>query len=124
VQVAGYPAEHYGYQAAADTMTVAQLLAHLATSTLWAEQRTLSNDDFRPGEDFGRYLGEAGTVAAGLTSKEAIIEALVVHGESLAVHWSADRGAAPRIGDAAEREQVAVRDAARHRNTRCTIAPS
>lgn len=110
VQVAqDIPAEHYGYQAAADTMTVAQLLAHLATSTLWAEQlHFVERRSSVSSEDFGRYLSDAGTVAAGLTSKETIIKALVVHGESLAVHLE-------RLTEAQLHESVTLPNASKSR---------
>lgn len=79
------PADQYGYQATPDTMTVAAMLAHLATSTLWAERvHFVEKKDAVTGEDFGRYFGEAGKMAAALTTKDAIVDALKAHGESFA----------------------------------------
>ncbi len=86
VQIAqDIPAEQYDYRAAPDTMSVAEMLAHLATSTLWAEQAHFAErrDAITP-EIARAYLGEAEKVAATLTTKETIIEALTTHGESFA----------------------------------------
>ena len=79
------PEEKYSYRAAPDTMSVAELLAHLATSTNWAsvchfveKKSTVSM------EDFGRWMGEGGTASKALTSKSAIVAALKANGDAFA----------------------------------------
>ena len=87
IQVAeDIPADQYGFKAAADTMSVAQMLAHLATSTHWAEQlHFVEKKDAVAGADFGRYMGAGAAMAAALTTKSAIVDALIAHGESFAL---------------------------------------
>jgi uncharacterized damage-inducible protein DinB len=80
------PADKYGFQVTPDTMTVGQILAHLATYTYWAEQaHFVEKKESIEGPDFGRYIGTAAGMAAALTSKGAIVDALIVHGESFAM---------------------------------------
>lgn len=84
------PADQYGFQATPDTMTVAQILAHLASYTHWVEQvHFVERKTEVTGPDFGRYLGEGGAMAAALTTKEAIVDALTARGESFARHLDA-----------------------------------
>ena len=87
VQVAeDIPADQYSYKASADTMSVAQMLAHLATSTHWAEQlHFVEKKDVVAGADFGRYMGAGAAMAAELTTKNAIVDALIARGESFAL---------------------------------------
>lgn len=80
------PADRYGFQATSDTMTVAQMLSHLATGTHWAEQvHFIEKKHTLEGPDFGRYFGAAGAMAAALTTKDAIVDALIARGESFAL---------------------------------------
>ena len=63
------PAEQYNFKASPDTMSVAEMLAHLATATYWAQ--TLHFDEKNTAvtmEDFGRYMGAAGKASAALTA--------------------------------------------------------
>jgi uncharacterized damage-inducible protein DinB len=79
------PADQYHFKAAPDTMSVAEMLAHLATATHWAQ--TLHFTEKKTAvtmEDFGRYMGEAGKASAALTAKDAIIGALRAHGDAFA----------------------------------------
>jgi uncharacterized damage-inducible protein DinB len=87
VQIAeDIPADQYGFQATPDTMTVAQTLAHLASGPHWAEQvHFVEKRDAVAGPDFGRYFGEAAGIAAELTTKAAIVDALISRGESFAM---------------------------------------
>ena len=79
------PEEQYGFRAAEGTMSVRELLAHLAVSPHWAEQlHFVGRKDLVTMEDFGRYRAEANAVAATLTSKAAIIDALTSRGETFA----------------------------------------
>lgn len=84
------PVEQYGFQASPDTMTVGQMLAHLATSTHWAEQVHFVEKKSEVGmADFGRFFGEGGALAAALTTKEAVVDALITRGEGFALHLDA-----------------------------------
>jgi uncharacterized damage-inducible protein DinB len=79
------PADQYNFKAAPDTMSVAEMLAHLATATYWAQ--TLHFTESKTAvtmEDFGRYMGEADKAAKALMAKEAILSALRSHGEAFA----------------------------------------
>jgi uncharacterized damage-inducible protein DinB len=79
------PEDKYSFKATPDTMSVAEILAHLATSTHWANEihftGKMTNVTI---PDFGKLLGEAGKQSATLTSKAAIIEALKTRGEEFA----------------------------------------
>ena len=88
IQVAqDIPADKYDFQAAPDTMTVAAMLAHLATAPHWAEQlHFVERKHTVSMEDFGRYMGEAGAVSKTLMDKAAIIDALTARGEAFASH--------------------------------------
>jgi uncharacterized damage-inducible protein DinB len=86
IQVAeDIPEDKYGFKAAPDTMSVAEMLAHLATSPHWAHQvHFVEKKTSIAMEDFGRYFGDAGTAAKALTTKAAIVAALKSDGEKLA----------------------------------------
>ncbi len=86
IQVAeDIPADQYNFKATPDTMSVAELLAHLATSPFWAQTLHFAEKKSNVTmEDFGRYMGESGKAAAALTSKDSIIGALKAHGEAFA----------------------------------------
>ena len=87
VQIAeDIPADQYGFHATPDTMSVMQMLAHLATSTHWAEQvHFVEKKNDVTGPDFGRYMGAAATMASELTTKAAIVDALITRGEGFAL---------------------------------------
>ena len=79
------PAEQYNFKASPDTMSVAEMLAHLATATYWAQ--TLHFVEKKTAvtmEDFGGYMGTAAKASAALTAKDAIISSLKAHGEEFA----------------------------------------
>ncbi len=79
------PADHYGYQATPETQTVGAILAHLASYSPWTETVHGANRMHAvTGEDFGRFMAESGQLAATLTSKDTILEALRTHGDSFA----------------------------------------
>ena len=88
VQVAeDIPEEKYSYRAATDTMSVAEMLAHLATTPHWAQQCFFVEKKTQVAmEDFGRWMGEATAKSKALTSKAAIVEALKTNGEEFAKH--------------------------------------
>jgi uncharacterized damage-inducible protein DinB len=79
------PEEQYAYRAAPDTMSVAEIFAHLATSPHWAEQAHFVDKKTSISmDDFGRWMGEAGKLGGALTAKAAIVDALKSNGESFA----------------------------------------
>lgn len=86
IQVAqDIPEDKYGFRPAADVMSVAEVLAHLASSTHWAEQLHCVEKKSGVGfEDFGRYMAEGKAVADGLKSKADIIAALESRGQAFA----------------------------------------
>ncbi len=86
IQVAeDIPEEQYGFRAAEGTMSVGEMLAHVAVSTYWAEQLHIVERKQSVGyEDFFRYNQHVKELAAGLTNKRDIIDALVSRGESFA----------------------------------------
>ncbi len=86
IQVAeDIPEEQYGFRAADGTMSVAEMLAHVAASTHWAELlHIVERKQDVTYEDFVRYSAEVTKAAAGITTKRAIIDALVARGESFA----------------------------------------
>ena len=88
IQVAeDIPEEKYSYRAAPDTMSVAEMLAHLATTPHWAQQCFFIEKKTNVAmEDFGRWMGEATAKSNALTSKAAIVEALKTSGEEFAKH--------------------------------------
>src|SRR5436190_9870855 len=78
IQVAeDIPEEKYSYRAAPDTMSVGEMLAHLATTPYWAQQCFYVEKKTQVAmDDFVRWMGEAGGRSKALTSKAAIVEAL------------------------------------------------
>ena len=86
IQVAqDIPDDKYSFRGSADTMSVAEALAHIASSTHWAEQcHFVDKKNSVSMEDFGKWMGEIGKVSAGLTSKAAIIDALTTKGDAFA----------------------------------------
>lgn len=86
VQVAeDIPEDKYSYRAAADTMSVAEMLAHIASSPHWAHQcHFVDRKSAVSMEDFGKWMGEIAQHSGGLTTKGAIVEALTTKGESFA----------------------------------------
>ena len=84
------PADQYDFQVTPDTMSVTKMLAHVATYSLWVAQvHFVEKKSDVTGADFGRYIGEANAAAAALTTKEAIVDALIANGESFALHLEA-----------------------------------
>ena len=79
------PEDKYGFKAAPDTMSVAEVLTHLATASHWAEQlHFVEKKNSVAMEDFGRYGAEAAAAGAALTGKAAIVAALTSRGEAFA----------------------------------------
>lgn len=86
VQVANdIPEDKYDFRATADTMSVAEVLRHIAANPSW--QQKLHGQDkktFVTFEDFGAYIGAATAYGASLTTRAAIIGALEKDGETFA----------------------------------------
>ena len=86
IQVAeDIPEEKYAYRAAPDTMSVAEMLSHLACTPHWAQQCFFVEKKTTVGmEDFGRWMGELSGQAKALTTKAQIVAALKANGEKFA----------------------------------------
>ena len=86
IQVAqDIPEDKYGFRPAADVMSVAEVLAHLASSSHWAEQLHFVEQKREVGfEDFGRYMAEGKAVADALKTKADIIATLESRGQAFA----------------------------------------
>lgn len=86
IQVAeDIPEEKYSFRAAPDTMSVGEMLAHLACSPHWAQQCMFAEKKTNVAmEDFGRWMGEIGAKEKALTTKSAIVQALKDDGEAFA----------------------------------------
>ena len=84
------PEDKYGFQVTPETMTVSQMLAHLATATYWAEQaHFVERNKEITGEQFGGWFGEIGKMSAALSTKDAIVDSLRARGEAFAVQLEA-----------------------------------
>ena len=86
IQVAeDIPEEKYSFRAAPDTMSVGEILSHLATTPHWAQQCFFNEKKTNvTTDDFMRWVGEAGGQSKTLTSKAAIVDALKKNGEAFA----------------------------------------
>ena len=86
IQVAeDIPAEKYSYRAAPDTMSVGEILAHLATTPHWAQQcHFIEKKAAVTMEDFGRWMGEATSKSKALATKEHIVDLLKSNGAAFA----------------------------------------
>lgn len=91
IQVAeDIPEDKYTFKAAPDTMSVAEMLVHLATGTHWAVQlHVVEKKGTVAMEDFGRYRSESAAAGAALTTKNAIVDALRTNGDGFAAHLEA-----------------------------------
>ena len=86
IQVAeDIPEDKYSFRAAPDTMSVAEMLAHVATNPRWAQCCFFEEKKTSVAmEDFGRWMGDAGKLAKALTTKAEIIGALKTYGDIFA----------------------------------------
>ena len=86
IQVAeDIPEEKYSYRAAPDTMSVSEMLSHLACTPHWAQQCFFVEKKTTVGmEDFGRWMGELSGQAKALTTKAQIVAALKTNGDAFA----------------------------------------
>ena len=86
IQVAeDMPEEKYSFRAAPDTMSVGEILAHLAATPHWANQcHFVAGKVAVTMDDFGKWMGEIGQVSKALTTKAAIVAALKADGDAFA----------------------------------------
>jgi len=86
IQVAeDIPEDKYSFRAAPDTMSVGEILAHLACTPHWAEQcHFIEKKHEISMDDFGKWMGQIDQRSKTLTSKAAIVEALKTDGENFA----------------------------------------
>lgn len=103
IQVAeDIPEDKYSYRATPDTMSVSEILAHLATTPYWAQQcHFVDKKSSVAMEDFGKWMGAAAKASAALGSKSAIVDALKKDGEQFA-------GQMETLSDAQLGEKVAL----------------
>jgi uncharacterized damage-inducible protein DinB len=79
------PEESYGFRVTPDTMSVAEELAHVACSTLWAvEAHAVDKKTAISMEDFGAYMARTSAAEKKLTTKQDIVAALLKNGEEFA----------------------------------------
>jgi uncharacterized damage-inducible protein DinB len=79
------PEDKYGFRVTPDTMSVAQELAHIACSTLWAVQaHAVDKKTAISFEDFGAYMARTNEVEKTLTQRSDILSALLKNGEEFA----------------------------------------
>lgn len=79
------PEDKYGFRATDETMTVAQELAHIACSTMWAVQaHAVDRKTHITFEDFGGYMSRTAEAEKQLTTKTDIVNALTKNGEEFA----------------------------------------
>ena len=79
------PEDQYTYRAAPDTMSVGEILAHLAATPHWANQCHFVDQKVAiTMDDFGRWMGEVSQNSKALTSKAAIVAALKADGDTFA----------------------------------------
>ena len=86
IQVAeDIPEDKYGYRAAPDTMSVAEMLSHLACTPYWAQQcHFVEKKASVTADDFGKWMGEIAAKSQTMMSKDAIVAALKADGETFA----------------------------------------
>lgn len=79
------PEASYGFRATADTMSVAEELAHIACATLWAVQaHAVDQKTAISLEDFTAYMARTSDAERTLTTKHDIVNALLKNGEEFA----------------------------------------
>jgi uncharacterized damage-inducible protein DinB len=102
IQIASdIPDDQYGFRPTPDTRSVAEELAHVAASTLWVVQaHEVDQTTFITYDDFGSYMTRMADVAAALTAKTDIINALIKNGEEFAsfLERMTDDQLAQRVG--------------------------
>ena len=127
IQVAeDIPEEKYSYRAAPDTMSVGEMLSHLACTPHWAEQcHFVEKKSAVAMDDFGKWMGEIDAKSKTLTSKAQIVATLKNDGEAFAKQLESMTDA--QLGERWPRRMAASRASrccSASRNTRCITARS
>ena len=86
IQVAlDIPAEQRGFRPTPDSLSVHEILAHLASYTTWyLKLHRDEKKDFVSFEDFGVYMGSTKAFEQALDTREAVLAALESEGEAFA----------------------------------------
>ena len=86
IQVAlDIPAEQWGFRPTPDSLSVHEILAHLASYTTWyLKLHRDEKKDFVSFEDFGVYMGSTKAFELALDTREAVLAALESEGEAFA----------------------------------------
>ena len=86
IQVAlDIPAEHWGFRATPDSLSVHEMLSHLASYTTWyLKPHRDEKKSFISFEDFGSYMGATKAFEQALDTREAVLGALESEGEAFA----------------------------------------
>ena len=86
IQVAlDIPADHWGFRATPDSLSVHEMLAHLASYTTWyLKVHRDEKKNFVSFEDFGNYMGSTKAFEQALDTREAVLGALESEGEAFA----------------------------------------
>jgi len=86
IQVAeDIPEDKFSFRAAPDTMSIGEVLAHLAATPHWANQCHFVDQKVAVTmDDFGKWMGEVSVVSKSLASKAEIVAALKADGEAFA----------------------------------------
>jgi hypothetical protein len=105
IQVAeDIPHDKYGFKAAPDVMSVAEMLSHLAANTWWPVQlHNVEHLSSVQRSTFMGYMQKCGEMAAQLTSKQQIVDALLA-----GQHDPKPGAARRRRGRLANRHDVAI----------------
>ena len=86
IQVAmDIPAEQWGFRATPESMSVHEILAHLAAATTWPlKLHGQDKKTFVTFEDFGAYIGASKAFEQACNTREAVLQALETEGEAFA----------------------------------------
>ena len=86
IQVAeDIPEDKYDYRAAPDTMSVREMLAHLACTPHWAQEcHFVDKKSSVTMDDFGKWMGAIDARSKAMTTKQEIVDTLKNDGESFA----------------------------------------
>lgn len=86
IQIANdIPEDQYGFRATPESMSVAEELAHIASSTLWAiEAHDVDRKTAISLQDFAAYMSRTAVAEKALTTRQDIVSALIKNGEEFA----------------------------------------
>jgi uncharacterized damage-inducible protein DinB len=79
------PESQYGYRPTGESLSVGELLAHIAASTRWPHRlHGVDRRTFMPVEAWGAYMQDVAAFEKTLTTKPAIVQALRQEGDAFA----------------------------------------